>query len=106
MSSSARLDQLRKLQQEDPADAFVAYAIALETAALGDTAKAVAITESLLAQQPDYLGAYYQLGKWLEMLDQVEKAKAVYTSGIALAQLQQKNKTLNELRDALWMLEE
>ncbi len=101
-----RLAQLELLLKEDPNDPFLHYGIALEYAARGDKNEAITRIEKLLAENPDYLGAYYQLGQLYEQTQQNEKALATYRTGAALAQKTGNKKTLGELNEALWMLED
>ena len=104
--NSPRLEQLKALLAEDPNDAFLCYGIAMEYAKLGQRTTAIEQVKQLLIAQPDYLGAYYQLGKWLEEEQQTEEAILVYKKGMELAKQQQKRKTENELREALQQLED
>lgn len=90
----------------EPGDEFLQYAIAVEYFAAGKTEKAVEGLEKLLQQNPQYLAAYYQLGKCHETQTDTEKAKTIYAAGIEVAQKQGKTKTLNELREALFLLED
>jgi len=101
-----RLEELKKLQQDDPHDPFLDYAIALELAKRDQRPGAIARLEELLAKNPDYLGAYYQLGQWYEQESRFPEAKNIYTRGIALAQQKKNQKTLGELRTALDLLDE
>jgi tetratricopeptide (TPR) repeat protein len=91
--------------KEDPKDPFLLYAIALEHAKNGEREKAIGLVEELLATQPDYLGAYYQLGQWFEQEMENEKAISVYEKGIVLAKKLGNKKTEGELRTALDNLE-
>lgn len=101
-----RLAQLELLLKEDPNDPFLHYGIALEYAARGDKNEAITRIEKLLAENPDYLGAYYQLGQLYEQTEQNDKAITTYRTGAALAQKTGNKKTLGELNEALWMLED
>lgn len=101
-----RLDQLRELLKDDPNDPFLRYAFALEHAARGQRTEAITLIENLLKEQPDYLGAYYQLGQYYEQEGRNDDAIRTYQSGVALAQKQGNKKTLGELNEALWMLED
>ncbi len=62
--------------------------------------------KKILQENPEYLAAYYQTGKCYEELQKFEDAKAIYQKGIELATKHQKTKTLNELREALFLLED
>jgi tetratricopeptide (TPR) repeat protein len=102
----SRLIQLQEMLKDDPQDPFLRYAIAIEHAAAGDRKEAIAGIEKLLADKPDYLGAYYQLGQLYEQEELAEKAITIYSRGITLAQQQRNRKTLGELRSALDLLED
>lgn len=100
-----RLAALTEMLKENPHDAFLQYGIALEYAAKGDVPEAIARIEKLLSEQPDYLGAYYQLAQYYEIEDNSEEAADTYRRGIILAEKQGNKKTLGELRQALDLLD-
>ncbi|HMW98080.1 MAG TPA: tetratricopeptide repeat protein [Flavobacteriales bacterium] len=58
---STRLDQLRAMLAEEPGDAFIRYAIALEYKRSGNMEEAVVQLERLLTDDPKYIACYYQL---------------------------------------------
>lgn len=92
--------------REEPHDAFLRYAVAVEYAAAGNLSEAIARIESLLADQPDYLGAYYKLGQLHEQNASPEKALGIYQRGAELATKQRNTKTLGELNTAILLLED
>ena len=96
-----RIDQINQLLQEEPADAFLNYALAMEYLAAGLHEKAIKQLEHLLHLHPDYLGSYYQLGQLYENTQQKEKAIDTYQKGMALAKKQGNNKTWGELNTAV-----
>ena len=100
-----RRKQLEELLKEDSNDAFLQYGLALEDAKEGEVLGAASRLEKLLKDQPEYLGAYYQLGQWYEQLSEIEKAKAIYELGIVLAKKLGNKKTEGEMRTALENLE-
>jgi tetratricopeptide (TPR) repeat protein len=100
-----RLASLRELLKETPGDLFLHYAIALELAAQGNRAEAISRIENIIAENPDYLGAYYQLGQYYEQENNFESAAKIYTAGISVAEKQGNKKTLSELRTALELLD-
>jgi Tfp pilus assembly protein PilF len=102
----SRLQQIEEMLKSEPTDSFLNYALALEYAKLNDLKKAIELIESLLFRDENYLGAYYQLGKYYEQLDQKENATTIYNKGISIAKQQKNNKALGELNEALWMLED
>lgn len=101
-----RLSQLEELLKEDPNDAFLQYGIALEYAKKGNVAEAILRIEQLLSEKPDYLGAYYQLGQYYEVVEKNNEAMAIYEKGMELAKKVGNTKTMNELREALQQLED
>lgn len=101
-----RLTQLQQMLEQEPNDVFLHYAIAIEYFSAADFKEALSRFKIILSDYPDYLSAYYQTGKCHEELQQTEEAKEVYAKGIELAQKQNKTKTLNELREALFLLED
>ena len=103
---SLRLQQIQDMLKNEPNDSFLNYALALELAKENNIPKAIEIIEEILKRDPDYLGAYYQLGKYYELLQQSDKAIATYQKGIEIAKQQKNSKTLGELNEALLMLEE
>lgn len=103
--STDRLSQLEQLLKEDPTDPFLQYGIALEHAKKGNVSEAIKRIEKLLAEKPDYLGAYYQLGQYYEVVNKNNEAITIYEKGIVLAKKVGNVKTMNELREALQQLE-
>jgi len=101
-----RLEQLQQMLLQEPGDIFLQYAVAIEYFSAGEFEKALNDLKKILAENPDYLAGYYQTGKCYEELKQFEEAKVIYQKGVELATKQQKTKTLNELREALFLLED
>ncbi len=101
-----RLEQLQQMLSQEPDDIFLQYAIAMEYFSANAFEKALGCLKPIIANKPDYLAAYYQTGKCYEELKQFEEAKSIYEKGVELAQKQSKTKTLNELREALFLLED
>jgi tetratricopeptide (TPR) repeat protein len=103
---SSRLEQLQQMLVQEPHDEFLQYAIAIEYFSVNNFEKAIDCFKNILKANADYLAVYYQMGKCYEELKQTENAKDIYNRGIELAQKQNKTKTLNELRAALFLLED
>jgi tetratricopeptide (TPR) repeat protein len=103
---STRLEQLQQMLVQEPHDEFLQYAVAFEYFSSGNFEKAIECFNTILQTNPDYLAVYYQMGKCYEELKQVNNAISIYTTGIELAQKQNKTKTLNELKEALFLLED
>ena len=104
--SDTRLLQLQEMLKDEPHDSFLNYALALEYANAGNINKAIELIETLLLRDQNYLGAYYQLGKYYEATEQLQDAIATYKKGISIAQQQKNRKAQGELNEALWMLDE
>ena len=103
---ATRLEQLQQMLAQEPNDEFLQYAIGIEYFSVGDFTKAMECFKTILNTNPDYLAAYYQIGKCYEELKQTEEAKNIYSQGIELALKLNKAKTLGELREALFLLED
>ena len=102
----SRLSQIEEMLKSEPNDSFLNYALALEYAKANDVAKAIQFIETLLSKDENYLGAYYQLGKYYEQIQDIPKAISTYTKGTEVAKKIKNNKALGELNEALWMLED
>lgn len=95
-----RIEMLQKFIEDDPADPFNRYALALEY--IGhEPVKANDLLLKLIEENPTYLPAYYQAATLLIELAQPETAVAIINQGIAEAKKQNENKTMNELRSLL-----
>lgn len=103
-SNSSRLQLIEEMLREDPGDSFLQYAAALEHEKIGDTDKAIQLLDELLKRDPEYLGAYYQLGKMLESKNCMDRAAAIYRAGIEKASQQNNSKAKGELSEALMLL--
>lgn len=102
----SRLQQLQAMLAQEPDDSFLIYALALEYAKSNNVNKAIEVLENLIGKDAAYLGSYYQLGKYYEQTEQLQKAADIYTQGIAIAQQQNNKKILGELNTALLLLDE
>lgn len=102
----SRLEQLLEMLKAEPQDAFLRYAVALEYETAGNIAESISRIESLISDNPDYLGAYYKLGQLHEASGAKEKALDVYQRGAAVAKKQNNTKTLGEINTAILLLED
>ena len=100
-----RLELIEEMLQKNPSDSFLNYAAALEYNKLGADDKAVVLLEKIIKTDPDYLGAYYKLGKLYEEQNKTKKAINVYKSGKVVAKKQNDMKTIGELTEALMILD-
>jgi tetratricopeptide (TPR) repeat protein len=96
-----RLAALREFLREDPADAFTRFALAQELWKSGDHEQARRIFEELVAEQPEYVGTYYHLGKLYEELGRTGEAIRTYEEGIGRATAAGDPHARSELQSAL-----
>jgi tetratricopeptide (TPR) repeat protein len=95
-----RIDKIKALLIENPRDSFLLHALALEYIKLGNDPEARKLFESLLTEEPGYIGSYYHLAKLLERMGETEEAVKVYEKGMEEAGKKGDNHTLSELRSA------
>ena len=79
------MDSLLKLLEQDPADSFLSYGIALEHISRSNFEEAEMYLTSLLKKDQDYVPAYMQLARGYEHLNLIDKAKNIYLEGIETA---------------------
>jgi Tfp pilus assembly protein PilF len=101
-----RLQLLKDLLEKEPTDSFLNYALALEYAKENNLTKAIELIEQIVQKDEQYLASYYQLGQLYEQQNQAQKALEYYKKGVLIAQAQKNKKTLNELNEAIFLLEE
>jgi Tfp pilus assembly protein PilF len=81
----ARLDALRALVEQSPADSRVRYMLALELAGTGDWEAALVQLKELIGRDPAYVAAYYQAGQAAERLERLDDARELYRCGVEAA---------------------
>lgn len=101
-----RIKLIKEMLSSNSKDPFLNYAAALEYNKLGDKSKSIALLKGITKNNPEYLGAYYQLGKLLEEKDDQKGAIATYRSGCKVAVEQNNQKTLGELTEALMLIDD
>lgn len=97
--TATRLEQLIRFYEEDPADPFTLYGLALEYLKI-DASKAEEYFDKLLADFSDYLPTYYHAGKLKATIGKRQTAIDIYEKGIQLAIAQQDKATQRELKSA------
>lgn len=100
-----RITQLLQMEQQQPDDAFLKFAIALEYVGINDEPKARKYFEALLEKFPDYLPTYYHLGKLYERLNETAQSIYIYKVGIEKAKAAEDFKTAGELIEALTLID-
>ena len=92
----SRLDYLRRLLDEDPAEPFLHYAVCLELKKSGRGATHA--FRKLIQDFPQYLPAYYQAALLLAEEGETSDAAALANEGIRLAESQSDLHALSELK--------
>lgn len=99
-----RVETLKTLLEQNPADSFSRYALATEYARGGELEKAAEEYRRLLEINPDYAAAYYHGGQVLEKLGREEEARALYRKGIEVTTRSGDQHARSELQAALDIL--
>ena len=92
--------------EQEPDDVFLNYALAMEWIGEGNYEKAEQQLLRTLDLKQGHLPCFYQLGQTAEKLNKEKEALEYYRQGAELAKKLNNNKALNELNEAIWMLEE
>lgn len=107
MKSAERIDHLVSMLEKEPGDLFLNYALGMEyTNDLSKVADAESQFRIVLGLDPDYIPAYYQLGKLFASLLRIPEALEYYKIGLEKARQQKNNKAINEFGEAIFMLED
>jgi len=99
-----RVEILRKLLEQNPADSFSRYALAMEYARAGQLQEAADEYGKLLEVNPGYAAAYYHGGQALEKLGRFEEARTLYRKGIEVTTRSGDQHARSELQAALDIL--
>ncbi len=93
------LSQLIQFYNDDPADPFNIYGLALEYRKF-DLEKAEYYFQELLKNHPEYIATYYHAAAFFIDLSKYNLAQATYLKGIEIAENLNKNHALSELKRA------
>ncbi len=102
--STNRLEALKQMVAQKPAESFLRYGLAMEYRNSGDLESAMKEFRALMEASPDYVPAYFHGGQTLERLGRLQEARESYRAGIEAAQRTGDQHALSELRGALDML--
>ena len=100
-----RREILEEFLASDPDDSFSRYALALELEKEERTLEAIAQFQEVIARDPNYVPAYYHLGRVLARMGQIEEARVIYRSGLDAAAAAGDQRTRSELQEALDLLD-
>jgi Flp pilus assembly protein TadD len=102
--STNRMEVLKAMVAQNPADAFARYGLAMELVKTGQLESGVAEFRALLEHNPNYAAAYFHGGQALEKMGDVEQARRLYEKGIEVTGRTGDQHTRSELQAALDML--
>jgi tetratricopeptide (TPR) repeat protein len=101
---SSRIDALKALLAQAPADARMQHMLANEYANAGLTAEALAQYAGLTESNPDYVPGYFQAGRLAEAGGDIETARSWYERGLETARRVGDNHAAGEIEAALDLL--
>ncbi|MEW6212475.1 MAG: tetratricopeptide repeat protein, partial [Acidobacteriota bacterium] len=96
----SRREMLEEFVAADAGDSFSRYALALELEKENRRSEAIAQLREVLSRDPDYVAAYYHLGRLLAVEGEAEDARAIYTRGLDAAAKAGDQRTRSELQEA------
>jgi uncharacterized protein HemY len=107
MNNQTRIDSLLQMLQQEPEDEFLNYALGLEYA---KEAQSYNLSEAqfkkVINNNHQYIAGYYQLGQLYELMNQKNLALEQYYLGLEVAKIQKNNKAVNEINEAIFLLED
>ena len=101
-----RIDMLLAMLEKEPDDIFLNYALGTEYVGELDVVQAEFQFKKVLQMEPNYIAAYYQLGKLFESQLKNTEALEFFKVGLEKAKIAKNNKAINEFGEAIFMLEE
>lgn len=101
MTNQNKIDQLKAFLTMDANDGFTRFALAMEYRKAGKLEEARSTFRDLLKRDPDYVGAYYHLGKLLSEMGFDDEARFIYEKGVECAIKIHDQHAASELRQAL-----
>lgn len=104
MEDMSRLESVRALVEQDPANSRIRFMLCMEYLGISDWSSALTELRELVRRDPDYVAAYYQAGRASEELGSTGDARDFYQSGIDAARRTGDGHALSELQGALDIL--
>ena len=101
---SNRLEILKSMVAQNPADSFSRYGLAMEYRNTGDLESAMREFHELKRLNPDYAATYFHAGQTLERLGKIDEAREMYEEGIEVTTRKGDMHARGELQGALDML--
>ena len=97
----SRAEQIQKMLDRSPNDAFLTYALAIEHRKAGDVAGALNLFSRTAELDGNYAYAHFQRGQIFEQGGNPEKAREAYAAGVAAAVRSGDRKAAGEIGAAL-----
>ncbi|HQQ94310.1 MAG TPA: tetratricopeptide repeat protein [Bacteroidia bacterium] len=102
-----RLEFLKKMLKEEPDDPFLNYALGLEYLKNShNTILAEIQFRKVTEHDPEYMAAFYQLGKLLQDQTKITEALHYYRLGLEIAEKKKEPKAIAEFLEAIFLLED
>jgi len=101
---ATRLEILKSMVEQNPADSFSRYGLAMELRNTGDLEGAMGEFHELRRINPDYSATYFHAGQTLERLGRIDEARAMYQDGIEVTGRKGDLHAKGELQGALDLL--
>ena len=102
---NAKIPKLAAQIKKDPNDSFSKFALALELLKQDEKQRALALYKNIEANDPEYVGVYYHLGKLYEEIGENKDALEIYNKGIQIALSLKDHHAHSELQAAKLNLE-
>jgi predicted Zn-dependent protease len=96
-----KISGLREILALDPRNSFARYGIAMELAARGETASALAEFDALLENDPDYTAGYFMVAQTLAGAGRKQEAIERLKAGIGCAARSGNSHALSEMQAML-----
>jgi tetratricopeptide (TPR) repeat protein len=107
MSDNTRLDLLRRMLEKEEDDVFLNYALGLEYAKNPENIIMAEVQfKKVTDLDPDYMAAFYQLGKLLEAQTKLSEALHYYKLGLEIAEKRKERKAIGEFMEAIFLIED
>lgn len=105
MAEMTRIEMLKEILAQVPADVMARYALGMEYSGAGDVEAALAEFRTLLEHKPDYANAYFMAAQALAKADRKDEARQWLQDGIAAAQRANNRHAQSEMQGMLDELE-
>jgi thioredoxin-like negative regulator of GroEL len=101
MTQPTRRQKIQAMLEEDPADVFLRYSLAMELDKEGDHVASLAQFHELQRETPPYVPAFFMAAQLLVRLDQVDQARGLLREGIEIARGQDNAHAASEMSELL-----